>query len=255
MAAEPVYFEAKNIAKSFGGLQAVSDLSFAIRQGQVSAIIGPNGAGKTTTFNLISSFLKPDAGELWYRGRNITNLPPHQIVKLGIARTFQDLRLFYKLTVLENALLGIQGRRGESVWRSLVAGPGLAAENRRHTAKALELLEFVGLADRANEIAENLSYGEQKMVALARLLATDADLLLLDEPASGLPEQTVAQMLGLIRRLATGGKTVLLVDHNMEAVMGVADFILVLDFGRRIASGTPSEVQQNEEVVRVYLGV
>lgn len=249
-----IVLETKNLNRCFGGVIAVDDLSFMVEGKKVTAIIGPNGAGKTTVLNLLSGFLRPDAGEVWYQGVNITGLPPTEIVKMGIARTFQDLRLFYQMTVIDNVLLGLQNRREENPLVALIRGR-LPTENSEHLDRAFELLDFAAMTEQAGELVANLSYGEQKLTALARTLATKASLILLDEPASGLlPEVIKGHLAPLIRRLADSGTTILLVDHNMEAVMSVSDSVIVLDVGKKIAEGTPSEIQKNREVIKVYLG-
>jgi len=249
------YFELKNLTKNFGGLRAVDNLSFSMEKNMVTGLIGPNGAGKTTTFNLISGFLQPEAGKIYFKNRDITGLPPHEVAKLGIARTFQDLRLFNKLTTLENVLLGMQDRRGESLWEAVTGGRRVNQSVKKDLERGMNLLDLVGLCDKAEELVENLAYGEQKLLALARLLASDADLLMLDEPTSGLPLGTVDEMLQLIRNLVKQGKTTLVIEHNMEAVMGISDWIIVLNFGGIIASGRPEQIQKNEDVIKIYLGL
>jgi branched-chain amino acid transport system ATP-binding protein len=252
---ENQYFHVVNLNKSFGGLSAVCNLTFGLERNRITSLIGPNGAGKTTTFNLISGYLWPDRGQIFFKGQEITGLGPHQIVQLGIARTFQDLRLLYKLTVIENILLGFQNRKGERLFNALVSGRVLTREDKEDFGKAKDLLQLIELDNKDHELVENLSYGEQKLLALGRILATDAELLMLDEPASGLPLGTVDRMLELIHGLIKKGKTLLIVEHNMEAVMDISDWIVVLNFGEVIASGTPDEIQKNEEVIRVYLGL
>ena len=249
------YFQLLGVHKTFGGLSAVRNLSFAVEPGKITSLIGPNGAGKTTVFNLISGQLPLDRGEIIFKGRNITAFPPHKIVGLGIARTFQDLRLFQKLTVLQNVLMGLQHRKGERLLHALLGGRALTREEKEDLQIALDLLRLVELEPKADERVENLSYGEQKLLSLARILATDAELLMLDEPASGLPLGEIDRMLKLIQNLVKQGKTILVVEHNMEAVMGISDWIVVLNFGEQIASGTPAEIQKNQEVIKVYLGI
>jgi branched-chain amino acid transport system ATP-binding protein len=206
-------------------------------------------------FNLISGQLPLDQGEIIFKRKNITAFPPHKIVGLGIARTFQDLRLFQKLTALQNVLMGLQRRKGEQLRRALLGGRALTQEEKEDLQKALDLLCLVELEAKSDELVENLSYGEQKLLSLARVLATDAELLMLDEPTSGLPLGEVDRMLKLIQDLVQHSKTILVVEHNMEAVMGISDWIIVLNFGEKIASGTPVEIQKNQEVIKVYLGI
>jgi len=246
--------EIKNLSLRFGGVVATDDLSFTLQKGKVTAMIGPNGAGKTTVLNIISGFLHPDAGEIWYQGINIARLSPIKILKMGIARTFQELRLFHRLRVIDNVLLGIQNREEENPIIALMRGR-LPTENSQHMDRAFELLEFCDLADKAGELVANLSYGEQKLTALARTLATGANLIFLDEPSSGfLPAFIEERLCPLIRRLVDNGTNILLVDHNMEVVMNVSDTIIVLVVGKKIAEGAPSEIRKNSEVIKVYLG-
>ena len=249
------YFEIEDLTKDFGGLRAVDGLSCTIEQGKVTSLIGPNGAGKTTAFNLLSGFVRPSAGRVRYRDRDITGMEPNRIVELGLARTFQDLRLFHRMTALENVMLGLQRQRGERLAHAVFGRATLRAERGAARGRARAILEELGLGAKAGELAQNLAYGEQKLLAIARAMATEADLLLLDEPAAGLGREATDTILGVIRGLVRRGRTVLLIDHHMEAVMDVSDRVLVLDAGRKIAEGAPDAVQHNEEVVRVYLGL
>ncbi len=249
------YFQVAELNKSFGGLTAVRNLSFEIESGKITSLIGPNGAGKTTTFNLISGFLQPDGGRIFFKDREITGLSPNQVIKLGIARTFQDLRLFNKLSVFENVLLGFQDRKGEKLIHAIFGGSGSGEEDKKDRESTFRLLRLVGIDSKAKEQAENLSYGEQKLLTIARLLATDAELLMLDEPFSGIPLGTADRVMIFIRDLVRQGKTIFIIEHNMEAVMGISDRVIVLNFGELIASGTPEQIQENQEVIRVYLGI
>lgn len=249
------YFEVQELSKDFDGLRAVDGLSSGFEQGKVTSLIGPNGAGKTTVFNLMSGFLQATKGRVLYRGTDITGMAPFKIVELGVARTFQDLRLFYHMTVLENVLLGFQRQREEKLVEAIFARRRSRIERQELGGRAAEILGRLGLAAKSGELVRDLSYGEQKLLAIARAMATDADLLLLDEPAAGLGRQAVETILGVIRDLVKGGKTVLLIDHHMEAVMGVSDWVIVLDAGKKIAEGPPEEVQRNDEVIKVYLGL
>jgi branched-chain amino acid transport system ATP-binding protein len=246
--------ETKNLSLRFGGVVATDDLSITIQKGKVTAMIGPNGAGKTTVLNIISGFLVPDAGEIWYKGVNIEGLSPVKILKMGLARTFQELRLFQRLRVIDNVLLGLQNREEENPIVALMRGR-FPTENKQHMDRAFELLEFCDLTEKAGELVANLSYGEQKLTALARTLATGANLILLDEPSSGLlPAVIEERICPLIRRIVDNGTTVLLVDHNMEVVMNVSDTVIALVVGKKIAEGTPSEIRKHSEVIKVYLG-
>src|SRR5919201_762516 len=226
--------EVQGVTRRFGGIVAVDDVSLDVREGEIVGLIGPNGAGKTTLFNLITRLYHPDAGEIGFEGRSLLRTPAHGVVRRGIARTFQTVELFSSMTVLEHVLLGRHARRGRS---------------------ARELVEYVGLTGLAHRPARELPYGTQKRVELARALASGPRLLLLDEPAGGLNHEEVAALAGLIRRLRDDFElTVLLVEHHMGLVMSVAGRVHVLDFGRRIASGTPQEVQGDRAVIEAYLG-
>jgi len=253
--AQDQYFEVSGVTKNFGGLSALRQVNFNIEQGRITSLIGPNGAGKTTLFNVITGVLSPDGGEIYFKGQKITGWPSFKIVSRGVARTFQDLRLFHKLTALQNVLLGFQDRQGERLFQALLGGRALTQEEKQDLTKAQHLLRLVELETKSEERVENLSHGEQKLLSLARVLATDAELLMLDEPTSGLPLGEVDRMLELIQDLAKKGKTIFIVEHNMEAVMGVSNRVIVLNFGELIASGTPQEIQVNQDVIRVYLGI
>jgi branched-chain amino acid transport system ATP-binding protein len=248
------YLDLDNLSISFGGVQAVHRLSLSLAQGKISSLIGPNGAGKTTVFNLIMGVFKPDQGEIRFKGQAINGMKPCDVVRKGICRSFQELRLFHHMTVFDNVFLALQRQRNENPFRALLRGRDYTEEKRRSEEKTLGLLEFVDLAEKRNNLADDLSYGEQKLLSLARILATDAELLLLDEPTSGLDSKFIDQILSLARDLIRQGKTVLLVEHNMDLIMEISDWIFVLHQGQKIGEGNPEEIHKNEEVIRVYLG-
>lgn len=240
--------EATGVCKSFGGLQALTDTSLSVEEGQLAGLIGPNGSGKTTLFNVMTGYERCSEGEIRLRGESITRATPERVFALGVGRTFQITRLFFRLSVLENMLVATQRHEG---WiRSAVRGAGSTAERRR----ALELLEFVGLARLADTPAGNLSYGQRKLLELASLLVADPAVLLLDEPTAGVNPTLINQLTERIRELNRAGKTFLVVEHNMEFVMGLCEQVTVLHQGRTLVKGTPDEVRANPAVLDAYLG-
>jgi len=247
--------EIDGLAKSFGGLRAVSDLSFAVDRGTITSLIGGNGAGKTTVFNLVTGYLFPDGGRVLYRGARIDGMPPHRIARTGIARGFQELRLFNRLTALDNIVAAIPARRSESIIRALLGGRALRTENQKNIAQGRALLRELTLEGEADSLAERLSYGQQKLLALGRLLAAKGELLLLDEPTSGLSPTMVDDFCARARALASAGKTILLIEHNVEIVMRLSDWIVVMHQGGKIAEGTPDAVRRNVTVMHTYLGI
>jgi len=249
------FFSVEGLSKAFGGLQAVSNATFQVEKGSLTSLIGPNGAGKPTLFDLISGFLPADEGRIMFKGHELSKRRPHDIVSLGMARTFQHLGLFNQLSVWDNVFLGLPGNRRETLWGVFLPRPMLRREERALEERTREILAFLGLMDKAGERVANLSWGDQKLVSIGRLLATDGEFLLLDEPASGLSDEQIEHLKSLLRGLVLRGKTILLIDHNTEAVMDISDWVIVLNFGRIIAEGKPAELLSNEEVVRVYLGV
>src|SRR3954454_1673597 len=245
---------AKGLHKSFGGVRAVRDVSFDVAAGSVFALIGPNGAGKSTMLNLISGVYQPDSGALDFAGRDLSGLPAHRRVRLGIARTFQKIRLFRQLTVLDNVVAGFHIHHDIPAWQYLIHGAAFRRDHARCRSEAMELLDFMGLGARRDALAGSLSYGEQRMLEFARALATKPKLLLIDEPAAGLNAAEVDTLLDRIRITRDRGVTVVLVEHNMELVMNVADRVLVMDYGQHLFEGGPAEVQKNEAVLAAYLG-
>ncbi|MBM4274664.1 MAG: ABC transporter ATP-binding protein [Deltaproteobacteria bacterium] len=242
------------LTRHFGGLPALDQVSFQVAEGRVTALIGPNGAGKTTLINCLSGVLEPDSGTIIFQDRDITGLSPHQVARLGIARTFQNLRIFPRMSVLDNVLCGLTVQAGGSLLEALLRTPGLRHRERRLKLTALEALDSFGLGDKAGWPAGALSYGDKKRVEMARAFVSQPVLILLDEPVAGLNPEETAQIAALIRQMRVYGKTMLLVEHDMDLVMGVSDHVVVLDGGCRIAQGPPDEIQVNPLVLEAYLG-
>jgi branched-chain amino acid transport system ATP-binding protein len=243
------------LSKSFGGLRAVNDLSFDVKAGTITSLIGGNGAGKTTAFNLITGNLAPDAGHIHFRGARVDGLPPHKVARAGIARGFQELRLFNRLSARDNIEAAIPGQRGESIVRSLIGGRALKQERDATQARSTALLRDLTIEAHAGSLAERLSYGQQKLLSLGRLLAAEGELLLLDEPTSGLSPSMVDDFCTRMRRLTDAGKTILLIEHNVEIVMRLSDWIIVMHQGTKIAEGRPEDVRNNVTVMHTYLGL
>lgn len=244
----------KRLTKSFGGLTAVNNVSFDVEPGQIVGLIGPNGAGKTTVFNLITGIYRPDQGEILFDQQAVSRLPTHRTISLGIARTFQTIRLFQNLSVLENVLSGRHCLMKSGVFSSLLHTPRQRREERAALIKVLQYLEFVGLSEQAEQLAKNLSYGNQRLLEIARALATEPRLLILDEPAGGMNEQETSSLVALITRMRENGITILLIEHDMSLVMRVCENIVVLEYGSKIAEGSPEEIKQNRRVIEAYLG-
>lgn len=249
-----MFLETKNLTKSFGGLTAVKEVDFSVEKGKINAIIGPNGAGKSTFFNLISGVYKPTSGQIKFKGEDITKMSANKVAKLGMARTFQTTSLFENATIMENVMVGHRLRTKSNLFDAVFNTKRLRNEEQESRNKALEVLEIVGLLDVKDQFVANISQEEKKRTAIALALATEPEIIFLDEPTAGInPEETLA-LAQLIKKIGESGITVCLIEHKMQMVMSLAEKIMVLNYGEKIAEGTPEEIQNNEQVIKAYLG-
>ena len=246
--------ELRDITCVFGGLTALDKVSFAIRSGEITGVIGPNGAGKTTLFNIVSGIYRLTSGQVFLGGCDISGLPPDQLARLGLVRTFQNIELFGQMTVLENVMVGLHTKSDCGLFSCALRLPWQLAEERRIRARALELLDYVGIAELAEQPAASLPFGKGRFLEIARALALEPQLMLMDEPAAGLNSRETWELGDLIRKIRSGGVTVVLVEHDMELVMDVCDAIVVLNLGQKLAEGTPRQIQDDAAVIAAYLG-
>ena len=242
------------ISKHFNGIKAVDDLTIEIEKGKITALIGPNGSGKTTVFNLITGFLKPDSGKILLNGKNISGHAPYSVFNYGIGRTFQNIRIFPQMSVLDNVLIGLKYAYGKSLWAALTKSKKMYEEEKRNIERAMELIMLVGLENKANSLAGDMSHGQRRLLELARIIGSNSDIFLFDEPTAGVFPNTIPMIINIIKQIKSQGKTILFIEHNLRVVMDISDKIIVLDSGKKIAEGAPTDIQANHQVLDAYMG-
>ena len=244
----------ENVTKIFGGVTALQDVTLSVGSGEITGIIGPNGAGKTTLFNIVSGIYSPTAGQIFYEGKDITSYPPEKLARLSMVRTFQGIELFNQMTVLENVMVGLHTKSRSGIFASIFKFPGQVREERRIREQAVLWLEFTGIADLADTKAANLPFGKGRLLEIARAMALEPHIILMDEPAAGLNSRETADLAVMIKKIRDSGVTVALVEHDMDLIMDICNRIVVLNLGCKLAEGTPREIQENEKVITAYLG-